>query len=453
MPDLSNEESWEKHFKNIKKQIKDKLAIDLDRTITYNPYNNINSINATKSIETNILSSTNISQFWNLLTSKENVSCAAMNFRIGDTVGKKATIICVESIQNGTAAKLLFSREDEEDYDWDEVFNKQFIPFIKQATGAATGASADDEDEDVDYDELPFKIYKIKCDNALAIEKECALLNYDKIREKHDIAEEVDYCDVLEECYDKDDDSYFFIENKACFVICYGKQVFYWKPRDLKDVDDIDWDEEFAAMKKDVCDYFGLISNDKLKMINGGDKDVEIKQGSDMATLWDNIWEADDKVYLKIVVNGDPMIQFVIDCTSIGGTLNSKSMISLQVGLDIESGSDKQLFSQFLNALSPACGIRSSSLAQKYKFIDDCSKRGNLVPDAQNFVKICKTCSRNKISPIKLRLQQKVCCLPWTHFVHEIIYFLRLPIYFCFLFFSFSLLFVINKSEKLHGGD
>ena len=60
-----------------------------------------------------------------------------------------------------------FSSEDEdsEEYDWDEVFQKQFIPFIKQITGGgskgcATTADEDDENEDVDYDELPFTIYK-----------------------------------------------------------------------------------------------------------------------------------------------------------------------------------------------------------------------------------------------------------------------------------------------------
>ena len=83
-----------------------------------------------------------------------------MNFKIGDINGKKATIIRV-------GGKILFSSEDEdcEEYDWDEVFQKQFIPFIKQITGGgskgcATTADEDDENEDVDYDELPFTIYK-----------------------------------------------------------------------------------------------------------------------------------------------------------------------------------------------------------------------------------------------------------------------------------------------------
>ena len=300
------------------------------------------------------------------------------------------------------------------------MFQKQFIPFIKQVTGVA-GASAhdeeDDDDEDVDYDELPFKIYKIECDNALTISKECNLLNYHEMKEKYDIEDEVDDGGVLEEFFEDDDENdnrYFFIENKGCFVVHYKKQAFYWKPHNLKDADDIDWDKEFLSMKKDICDFFGLINNDKFKMINGEDKEVEIKQGGDIESLWNNILDEDDQVYLKIVVNGDPLIEFVIDCKNIDNV--SKSMVSFRVGLDIVSSGGEQLFLQFLNALSPACGIRSSSLARKYKLIDDCCKHGKLVSDA-HFVKIYKTCLRKKISPIKLRLEQKVCCEDVAFFV------------------------------------
>ena len=104
IPDLSNEGSCEEHFNNIQKQFKQKFGIyetsNLDIiNITYNPHNNVNSINATKLIVTNVLSSTNISQFWDLLTSSENQSCSVTNVKIGDIGGKKATIICVESIK------------------------------------------------------------------------------------------------------------------------------------------------------------------------------------------------------------------------------------------------------------------------------------------------------------------------------------------------------------------
>ena len=57
-------------------------SLDLN-SITYNPYNHINSINATKLIGTNILSSTNISQCGDLLISSQNQSCPVMNFKIG----------------------------------------------------------------------------------------------------------------------------------------------------------------------------------------------------------------------------------------------------------------------------------------------------------------------------------------------------------------------------------
>ena len=40
-----------------------------------------------------------------------------------------------------------------------------------------------------------------------------------------------------------------------------------------------------------------------------------------------------DAVYFKIVVNGDPLIEFVIDCENIDNV--SKSIVSFRVGLDI----------------------------------------------------------------------------------------------------------------------
>ena len=59
MPDLSNEESCGKHFKNIRIKM-----VELKKTnITYNPYNKVNSINATKWIGTNILSCTKYHNF------------------------------------------------------------------------------------------------------------------------------------------------------------------------------------------------------------------------------------------------------------------------------------------------------------------------------------------------------------------------------------------------------
>ena len=415
-PDLSNEKSWEKHFKNIQKQIKQKFGMkmgELKKTnITYNPYNDVNSFNAAKHIGTNILSSTNISQFWNLLISRKNQSC---NFRIGDIGGKKATIICVESIQKNISGKMLFSKEDEEEYDWDEIFQKQFIPFIKQVTGGKSGAPEedeehDDDDEDVDYDELPFKIYKIECDNALSVLKECNLLNYHEMKEKYDIEDEVDDGDVLEEFFDEDDendDLYFFIENKACFVIYHGKKVFYWKPDNLKDVDDIDWDKEFLSMKKDICDYFGLINNDKLKMVNGEDKEVKIEQGGDIEEMWSNAWDDDDETYLKILVNGDPLVEFVIDCTNISNA--SRPMFRRKIGLNTTKNA-QDVFLQFAKSFENCLGAgdECSNWTNKYKLIDGCYREGDTIENAQAFFKFYLSCRRKKINPIHICLETKV---------------------------------------------
>ena len=105
--------------------------------------------------------------------------------------------------------------------------------------GAPAADEEDNEDEDVDCDDLPFKIYKIEGDNALTISKEFNSFNCDKIREKYDIDQEVGDSGVLEEFFegnDENDDYYFFIENKACFAIYYGKLEITYTLKDLKNV-------------------------------------------------------------------------------------------------------------------------------------------------------------------------------------------------------------------------
>ena len=47
---------------------------------------------------------------------------------------------------------------------------------------------------------------------------------------------------------------------------------------------------------------------------------------------------------------------------------------------------------------------------QKFNLIDDCNKKGTLIETPKQFLKLCKTCNRKKISPIELCLQQKVSC-------------------------------------------
>ena len=179
IPDLRKEKSWSKHFNNIVEAVKNKFGVkDVENIkFTYNPFDTAHSIEIRKSIGSNTLSKDNFEQFWNILESHKSIS--AMNFIIGDIIGKQATIICVESLQNNSGAMVLFTNEggtdENDDYDWDTVFNSQFIPFIKRATlvnkrkddgGVGDDDDDDDDNEDddgdeVDYDELPFKIYKI----------------------------------------------------------------------------------------------------------------------------------------------------------------------------------------------------------------------------------------------------------------------------------------------------
>ena len=296
--------------------------------------------------------------------------------------------------------------------------------FIKRLTGGGeTGepgeAHASKDDEDVDYDELPFKIYKIECDNALTIEKECNFLNYHEMRKKYDnIRDEVDDGGVLEECFDdddKNDNRYFFIENKACFVIFYEKQVLYWKPHNLADVDDINWDKEFLSMKKDICDYFGIINDHKLKMVNGEDKDIEMEQGVDIEEMWGDVWDDDDEAYLRILVIGNPLIEFVIDCTNIGnahnaGDVSESSLLTRKIGLDVSKDANN-VFLQFGEAFEHEfknSDVSGSNWINKYKLIDNCYRVGNIIDNGQTFLEFYRVCKRKKINPICIQLEMKV---------------------------------------------
>ena len=62
---------------------------------------------------------------------------------------------------------------------------------------------------------------------------------------------------------------------------------------------DIDWDNEFLSMQKTLCNYFSIVNNTNLKLVNGSDKDVEIETGDDIEEMWDEIFDDDDKIYLK----------------------------------------------------------------------------------------------------------------------------------------------------------
>ena len=194
-------------------------------------------------------------------------------------------------------------------------------------TNVKTATTRDDDNkDDVDYDELPFKIYKIEYDNALTISKECILLEYHEMTETYGIDEE----GVLENFFD--DDRYFFVENKVCLIICHKQQVFYWKPHNFKDVDHIDWDKQFLSMKKDICNYFDIANNENLMMMKGEDI-ADVIEASDMEKMWNNMREQDnDTIYIKILVKGDPLTDFLIDYQPTDN--NSQSTFRRKINLN-----------------------------------------------------------------------------------------------------------------------
>ena len=102
-------------------------------------------------------------------------------------------------------------------------------------------------------------------------------------------------------------------------------------------------------MKKDICDDFGLINGDKckLKMVNGEDKDVEIKQGGDIEDMWGKEWDDDDALIdSRILVAGDPLIDFVIDNLHNAGNVSELLLLTRKIGLDVSKDADN-VFLQF----------------------------------------------------------------------------------------------------------
>ena len=411
VPDMNI--SWQEQYKKLFKSIKHKFGIQastLRKTpITYNPFNNVNSVNAKKFIGTNILKSDNLEQFWKLLVINKRLS--VMNFMIGNILGRKARIICVESLQNNSLTMMLFPNNDNDDMDWDEIYQTKFIPFVKKAL---TNNNNGDNDDNVDYDELPFKIYKINSDNVDNVKKfvtECDISNFDTIVSKYELDEEVEDGGELENCYEENDDSdecYFFVENKACFVAIYkNKKPFFWTPSGLDgDLDEINWENEFLAMKKDICNFFSLANNGNLAMTKMDDSDGIIGEGVDLEEMFTNAYDDDDLVYLKINVTGDPLIKFIISCPTVSP---NNDTISLSLGLDL-SKQDKEVFDEFDNGLRRLMfRFGKSQWKNKFELIDNCHKKGNLIPTPKKFLTLCKMCQRRKISPIQLLLEPKVC--------------------------------------------
>ena len=419
IPDLEKEKSFSVHFNNIVNQVKTKFGIEDSSNIkfTYNPFNNPNSINATKIIGNNdVLTKDNLSQFWNLLKTHKTVS--VMNFIIGDIIGKKATIICVESLQNNSASMILFKNDkgsdDIDDYDWDKVFSLQFIPFIKQAIATREDNNKHDDD-DIDYDELGFKIYKIDAENEEDVFKTCNLINFSKMREKYDLEEEVEDGDILQDYYARKESGhcYFFVENKACLVISAAAdedndkellltKPYYWKTKNIEEVD-IDWENELLSMKKTLCNNFGITNNKNVKLVFEDDNGVEIRTGDDLEVMWHEIYYDDDEIYLKLIII-DPYTKFIINCQKANES-GIESSISLSLDLDLSGSDGNQAFKQFCESFGVKAGL-GGSWQSKFKLLDFGS--GEFAENASQFLKICQSYNNKNIRPINFRLEPKV---------------------------------------------
>ena len=156
-------------------------------------------------------------------------------------------------------------------------------------------------------------------------------------------------------------------------------------------------------MKNTLCNYFSIIDNSNLKLVNARDEDAEIEGGDSIQEMWEDIYD-DDEVYLKITISGDPFVKFIINCEKVnnGGI---ESSISLALGLNLEDADANQVYSKFSAAFGIKLGL-GESWSSRFKLLDN--KNGELAENGLKFLKICQSYNEKSISPIDFHLEPKV---------------------------------------------
>ena len=241
-----------------------------------------------------------------------------MYFYIGDLAKdetdetKRAVII---------SSKLMKNRSKDNDCDvvmnlkngddWDENY-KQLVLFLRQIYNFNN-----DEIEWNDYGSHPFKIYQIAPNNLDKILKEARSGNVHKFNtfiEEYELQVEILGGVSLKNFFESNEDCNecgMYVTYKKYLELTYnntnGYNVCHWVPStycNIQNVEEINWDDEFAAMKEFVCKYFHLKDDDKLKFEHFDDE-TDVDDGETCQTAWEDLLDDDDIMFCRITVSGE----------------------------------------------------------------------------------------------------------------------------------------------------
>ena len=300
-PDFEkNGNDWKKHFISLTTTVKDKFEkIRLKQTpMIYNPYNSVPCIDISLFDDfENVLSKDNIDKYWKLLENSTCVSVLKFSIDTDNIISDSKRAICISAHSNTNERKIcsLLIKKDGKDIDWE----KNYLDLLAMA-GKMTNTKLEDSERksEVKYDQMPYRIFKLKDSNALTKMQEELKKDEKYLDESHKfddfygLGDEMDDYGRFEDCYDTNNSVngkywVFLIQHKKALEIrdvndAGSNKVFFWKP---SKVEAIDWDLEFKQLKKQVCDHFNLQNNWKLSL-KPIDTEEKVRNGNDIAILW-----------------------------------------------------------------------------------------------------------------------------------------------------------------------
>ena len=261
----------------------------------------------------NALTPQTIGSFWKALEASKTLN--ALNFAI---IRVKTVTIWSPQLQNSSnfTAILPLTSTKESMGDW-EVPCGKLVTYLNEMT-QSPDISIEDA-ANIDYDSLKYQMFKIERDSLKELKNESktsglSVWQVSKLRQKYDCDIEITAHDDFGECYDSEDSTNgqecaIFVENKHYFVISMGNNninEYEWHPSFWNNSGQIDWQNEYSALKVFVATSFGLKNNNNLSIWCGNwkEKDIIIEDDSDMDGIWQDMERSDTKI-TQLFVNGE----------------------------------------------------------------------------------------------------------------------------------------------------
>ena len=75
------------------------------------------------------------------------------------------------------------------------------------------------------------------------------------------------------------------------FEVDTNTRVCHWVLSEyciVEDMEEMDWNNEFTAMKEYICNYFNLKDNNELKVVHFED-DTDVDDGKTCKTVWEEL--------------------------------------------------------------------------------------------------------------------------------------------------------------------